>query len=293
MSVIENIEIRVRGTVQGVGFRPTVWRLAHDNDLVGEVHNDTDGVLIKLSGAKTKLSNFLTNLTEQAPPLSKIDSVEVQPGQPNWNFSCFSIGISDTVSGLTEVTPDAATCPECLKEMLTPNERRYQYPFTNCTHCGPRLSIVQGIPYDRGLTTMANFPMCSQCSEEYRNPADRRFHAQPIACHKCGPRVYVAAPNFPDFDPPVTHDNSKRCDDTKLSADKMAQVQRCLNEGKIVAIRGIGGFHLSCDATNTDAVARLRERKQRYAKPFALMTHDISTSDHYCHLSDIERQHLL
>ncbi len=292
MSVNENIEVRVRGTVQGVGFRPTVWRLAHDNDLVGEVHNDTDGVLIRLSGEKTKLSNFLTDLTEQAPPLSKIDSVDVHPISAKWSYDAFSISHSDNNSGLTEVTADAATCPECLKEIFNPDERRYQYPFTNCTHCGPRLTIVQGIPYDRVQTTMSNFPMCSQCQQEYKNPADRRFHAQPIACHKCGPRVYVEAPNHRDFEPPVNHDNSKRCDDHKLSVDKLAQVQRCLEEGLIVAIRGIGGFHLSCDASNNDAVARLRERKHRYAKPFALMTHDTEIIAQYCHVSAVESQQL-
>ena len=179
MRVSENIEVRVRGTVQGVGFRPTVWRLAHDLKLVGEVHNDTDGVLIRLSGDKGQLDQFLIDLEEQAPPLSKIDAVEVSPGSQSWQFDDFTISQSAHVSGHTEVTADAATCSACLDEIFDPAERRYRYPFTNCTHCGPRLSIVKAIPYDRPNTTMAPFKLCPECHTEYTAPADRRFHAQP------------------------------------------------------------------------------------------------------------------
>jgi hydrogenase maturation protein HypF len=224
--------------------------------------------------------------------LSKIDAIEVQSGNQNWQFLNFSISHSDHTGGHTEVSADAATCQQCLDEIFDPNERRYLYPFTNCTHCGPRLSIVQGIPYDRVNTTMSNFPLCRQCKAEYEDPADRRFHAQPIACHRCGPRLYLhsCAELITEFPTPLAHSGLGY--EAKQSSDKLAVVQRFLEQGKIVAVRGIGGFHLCCDATNDEAVARLRQRKHRYAKPFALMSHSLDSMEQYCHLSTIEQTEL-
>ena len=297
LGVIESMEVRVRGTVQGVGFRPTVWRLAHDNELVGEVQNDAQGVLIKISGTQSNVANFLTRLPDEAPLLAKIDAMEVvQVLEDNkWNYQNFRISPSCQGGSYTEISADAATCSQCQKEIFNPNERRYRYPFTNCTHCGPRLSIVKGIPYDRGNTTMSSFPMCAPCKAEYENPADRRFHAQPIACHRCGPQVDHALTRSSRIEPSSQsyRDPNERNDEAKWSEHSLDLVNRYLSEGKIVAIRGIGGFHLSCDATNNKAVARLRQRKHRYAKPFALMTHDLAIIEHHCHLSVLEKEQLL
>lgn len=290
MSVIESKQVRIRGTVQGVGFRPTVWRLAHDHKLVGEVQNDGEGVLIKISGIQSDLTNFLTRLPNEIPVLAKIDAMEVQTLNLNQGtYDSFKISHSNQGASHTQVSVDAATCQPCQDEIFNVAERRYQYPFTNCTHCGPRLSIIEGIPYDRDNTTMSHFPMCEQCKVEYQNPADRRFHAQPIACHQCGPGIYSQAT---DLNPDHFVEPCKPDDSVKQSQHSLEQVNDYLAQGKIVAIRGIGGFHLSCDASNTEAVARLRQRKHRYAKPFALMTHNLAIIAHHCHLSTIEKQQL-
>ena len=189
--VLEHQEIRVKGTVQGVGFRPTVFRLATECELLGEVSNDTDGVLIRLSGPSRNIHQFLQRLPKEAPPLAKIDSIHAITVEADWNYPDFRIGHSSHTRGRTEVAADAALCPACREEINDPGQRRYLYPFTNCTHCGPRLSLIQGIPYDRPNTTMQAFPLCDACRAEYQNPMDRRFHAQPIACHQCGPQLII------------------------------------------------------------------------------------------------------
>src|SRR5262245_61022929 len=186
----QTVEIRVRGTVQGVGFRPTVWRLACDEGLVGEVLNDGLGVLIRTTGNSGAISQFITRLHSEAPPLSRIEGVETHVLKL-LEYQDFRIAGSVGGENRTRVTPDAATCAACRAEVLDPTERRYGYPFANCTHCGPRFSIVQEVPYDRVNTTMADFPMCASCRNEYQQPADRRFHAQPIACPACGPTVWL------------------------------------------------------------------------------------------------------
>lgn len=281
---LENQEIRVRGIVQGVGFRPTVYRLARECELHGEVFNDTDGVLIRISGIKNNIQQFLQRLSCEAPPLSKIDSIESKTIVQDWHYRDFKITPSNQSEGITEISADAATCRYCLQEINDPEERRYAYPFTNCTHCGPRLSIVHGIPYDRKKTTMSEFSLCNHCREEYKNPLDRRFHAQPIACHECGPQLFIHT-----IESSAAALNERNQDKNRRV---LLSITESLIQGKIVAIKGIGGFHLCCDASNQEAVSLLRERKQRYAKPFALMCHDLTTIQNYCDLSPEEIQAL-
>lgn len=239
-------EIRVRGQVQGVGFRPFVWQLARRMGLRGTVLNDPEGVLIRVTGPA--LDAFEAALAEEAPPLARVDAVEstAYAGALPDNFD---IAASTGTGAETRVTPDAATCPACLAELRDAGDRRYGYAFANCTHCGPRFTILKGLPYDRARTTMADFPMCPACAAEYADPADRRFHAQPVACAACGPKVWIEPP----------------------AEDPIAEAARRLRAGDVVAIKGLGGFHLSCDAGNAAAVALLRARKRRPAKPFALM----------------------
>jgi hydrogenase maturation protein HypF len=272
---LASVEIRVRGTVQGVGFRPAMWRLAKENGLVGYVLNDSRGVLIKLTGEKERIADFTTRLGAAAPPLSRIDGMDIRSLDEIQDFASFTIENSIGGDTQTHVTADAATCAECWAEVLDSRERRYQYPFTNCTHCGPRISIVTGVPYDRLSTTMAPFTMCESCAAEYHNPLDRRFHAQPIACPDCGPDLWLEWPNgaTPAVSPPLP---------------TIATAVRQIKDGKIVAIRGIGGFHLACDATNTVAVERLRARKGRFGKPFALMVRDTSIIERYAWMSSME-----
>ncbi len=276
--------IRVRGLVQGVGFRPTVWRLARACGLRGDVRNDGEGVLIRVcasvAGDDAGVSGFLTRLREECPPLARIDAIERRPiDDPQVladlaQRADFVILESAATAVHTGIVADAATCAACVAEIRDPADRRFRYPFTNCTHCGPRLSIVAGIPYDRARTSMAAFPMCPDCAAEYKDPADRRFHAQPNACPVCGPEVWLQDAAGRLLDP------------TALGAeDAIAAASRLLAEGRILAIKGIGGFHLACDATNPDAVAELRRRKRRYAKPLALMARDLEVIRGYCRMT--------
>jgi len=239
--------IRVRGQVQGVGFRPFIWQLAQRFDITGQVLNDPEGVLIFAQGAA--LDAFTAAIRTDAPPLARVDAVESAPCEALGSES-FDIVASTGAGAETRVTPDAATCADCLAEIRDPADRRFGYAFANCTHCGPRFTILRALPYDRGQTTMAPFDMCDACRAEYENPADRRFHAQPVACADCGPRVWVE----PESD-----------------GDPIADAADRLLNGQVLAIKGLGGFHLACDATNAKAIATLRERKRRPAKPFALM----------------------
>lgn len=272
-------EIRVRGAVQGVGFRPFVWRLAREEGLVGFVMNDGDGVLIHATGSAQALSGLLARLESELPPLAHVESIETQSISEDLKLTEFSIRDSLLGENRTRVTADASVCPACREEVLNPQERRYRYPFANCTHCGPRFSIVKEVPYDRSRTTMADFPMCADCEAEYQDPADRRFHAQPIACSACGPRIWLE--NVPET--PFKVEPTEQ-------AEVIAAVVQLLKQGAIVAIRGLGGFHLACDATNTEAVHRLRIRKARFGKPFALMTRDLEATRQYCHVSSLERE---
>ena len=244
--------IRVRGQVQGVGFRPFVWQLARARGLRGVVLNDAEGVLIRVAGA---LGDFAEALRRDAPPLARVDAVEVVAAVFDDLPEGFEIVASGGAGAETRVTPDAATCPDCLAEIRGEGRRR-GYAFTNCTHCGPRFTILQSLPYDRARTTMAPFAMCPACRAEYEDPADRRFHAQPIACPDCGPRLWLEVGG------------------AELPGDAIGLAAARLRAGEILAVKGLGGFHLACDATNAEAVDRLRARKHRPAKPFALMARE-------------------
>lgn len=246
--------LRIRGKVQGVGFRPFVWQLAQHLKLTGDVCNDGAGVLVRLS---SDADAFITELHAKCPPLARIDSVEQSTMQWEIIPQDFTIRHSASSSMDTQIVPDAATCPDCLRELNDPNDRRYRYPFINCTHCGPRFTIINAMPYDRPKTVMAAFPLCPACEKEYRDPMDRRFHAQPVACPQCGPQI------------------SWQCGEKKLEhKDALQAAVAALKAGRVVAIKGLGGFHLAVDASNDEAVARLRERKRRPAKPLAVMLPD-------------------
>lgn len=245
------VQLRVRGKVQGVGFRPFVWQLAQQLQLAGDVCNDGEGVLVRLAGNG---GAFTARLHQDCPPLARIDRVEAQPF--TWARVPKDFTIRHSAGGAmdTQIVPDAATCPACLAEMRDPRERRYRYPFINCTHCGPRFTIIRAMPYDRPATSMAAFPLCAPCEAEYRNPADRRFHAQPVACPDCGPALAWRAGDV-----------------TAAGEAALSAAVKTLKNGGIVAIKGLGGFHLACDARDPQAVATLRSRKQRPGKPLAVM----------------------
>ena len=278
---VVSLEVRVRGRVQGVGFRPTVWRLSRALGLCGEVFNNSEGVFIRLWGAEQQITIFLDRLRQEPPVLARIDSVECTEGRGNMppNFR-----IAPSVEGCahTQIAPDAAICRACAAEILNSRERRANYPFTNCTHCGPRLTIVTEIPYDRANTTMAPFPMCAACEAEYTDPGDRRFHAEAIACGACGPRIALRRldGHAPDLE--------------KLSGEEcVATARRLIMSGAILALKGLGGYHLACDATNFDAVSRLRRLKRRDAKPFALMARDLGVIRDYCAVGEEEERLLI
>lgn len=267
--------IKVAGRVQGVGFRPAVYRIARSLGLSGFALNDTRGVTIELQGPEEALEAFLDRLKAppDKPPLSHIESCEVEEIATVAGEEGFVIRASDASgSAASQVTADIATCSQCLGEMADENDFRHAYPFINCTNCGPRYSIVKTIPYDRPNTTMAAFEMCERCAAQYRDVADRRFHAQPVACPSCGPRVWLA-----DTEGLVIEQNQD---------DAISRAVEFLKAGKIVAIKGIGGFHLSVDALNDDAVARLRERKRRDHKPFALMAGSVEAIRRYAEVSE-------
>jgi hydrogenase maturation protein HypF len=264
--------VRVRGVVQGVGFRPFVYRLATQNALGGHIGNDTDGVTIEIEGAASAVAEFLRRLTSESPPISRIDSVQVSELAPTGEtaFTIVHSQVLGTVS--TGIPADAATCADCLRELLDPHDRRYRYPFLNCTNCGPRFTITRRIPYDRPQTSMAAFPMCAACQAEYDDPLNRRFHAQPNACWDCGPHVWLESPQGEEI----------------ASADPIAQCIKELLAGRVIAVKGIGGFHLAVDATSEAAVMRLRERKHRYGKPLAVMVRDIEAARSLCEIADDE-----
>jgi len=269
--------IHITGIVQGVGFRPFVYNLATRLDLKGWVKNTSAGVEIEVDGNQDALDLFVQKLRDEAPTLSRIDEFSAS-NQPASGFSSFEILHSESVDGAFQpISPDVSICPDCLREMLDPNDRRYRYPFINCTNCGPRFTIIKDIPYDRPKTTMADFPMCADCQREYEDPTNRRFHAQPVACSVCGPHIWLETGNT-NYQLPITN-----------YGEAISETQRLLAEGKILAIKGLGGFHLACDATSSTAVTELRNRKLRVDKPFALMMPDIETIEKHCHVSEAER----
>jgi hydrogenase maturation protein HypF len=312
------VRVRVRGTVQGVGFRPYVYRLASELGLSGFVLNDAHGVLLEAEGSADAIEAFLARLEPDAPPLAVLESVSREPRAPT-GADGFAIrhsprgGVADA-----PVTPDSATCSDCLAELCDPGDRRYRYPFINCTNCGPRFTIVRGVPYDRPLTTMSGFVMCPSCRAEYEDPADRRFHAQPNACPECGPSVrllgadghHAAEPWAPDpvaavgdpvgaaaagpVGPSAGIDRLRTSGGTgplgpRASRDPVSAAAAALQRGAIVAIKGIGGYHLACRPDDERAVARLRARKHREDKPFALIAASIEAAERYVSLGQQER----
>ena len=261
--------LRVRGLVQGVGFRPYVWRLACSLALNGWVRNDGEGVSIAIDGERT--AEFLARLPTEAPTLARIDSIE-EVGGLNEVISA-GFNILDSISGTvaTAIGPDSALCPDCIADICDPANRRWRYPFTTCTHCGPRYTVSRKLPYDRANTSLAGFPLCPPCQDEYLTPTDRRFHAETSCCPTCGPGL-------------------KLLDDRgqNIAGDPLAATLHRLRSGKIVAIKGLGGFHLACDARNAEAVAELRQRKLREAKPFAIMGLNAASLAEFAHIGDDE-----
>jgi len=276
-------QILVRGIVQGVGFRPYIYSLASKSALRGEVFNNASGVLIDVEGEAHAIEHFVNELKLKPPPLSLVESVELNNLQTPAFYKDFRIVESKTNGAkLLPVSADTATCADCLKELFDPRDRRYRYPFINCTNCGPRFTIIEGVPYDRLRTTMRDFKMCEACRAEYEDPLDRRFHAEPAACPACGPQV-VLSPGLSRLSP------LKR----GLKTEAISQARELLLSGKILAIKGLGGFHLACDALNAEAVETLRKRKFREDKPFALMANSVEVIKNYCVVSKAEEELLL
>jgi hydrogenase maturation protein HypF len=269
---IVGLKIWVRGIVQGVGFRPFIFGLAEKHHLTGWVRNTSNGVEIEVNGAPQALQSFLDGIATNFPILARIDEITTEWCQAD-GYTSFEILSSQPQPGdFIPISPDVTICADCQRELFDPSDRRYRYPFINCTNCGPRFSIIKDIPYDRPLTTMAAFKMCPQCQVEYDNPKDRRFHAQPTACPVCGPQLNYETGG-------VTIANGEAA---------LQMTRQALQDGRIVALKGLGGFHLACDAANPTAVAELRRRKKRSDKPFALMVYDLSAAERHCFINQSE-----
>jgi hydrogenase maturation protein HypF len=259
-------EVTINGIVQGVGFRPFVYRLAQRHRLTGFVANTTHGVAIEVEGTPAALQSFLQDLETAPPPLAVVDRIIARSiaSGADTSFTIYSSRTAGAVA--TQISPDVAVCTDCLAELFDPGDRRYHYPFINCTNCGPRYTIIENIPYDRPSTSMRSFTMCAECLAEYNDPAGRRFHAQPNCCPVCGPQVTLRTP----------------ARELARTGDALRTAQDLLRQGCILAIKGLGGFHLAVDATNEAAVARLRQRKERAEKPFALMVGNLAIAERIC-----------
>lgn len=263
---------RVEGVVQGVGFRPYVYSLARRLDLAGHVGNDVQGVFIEVEGTRCAVEEFLTGLFTQAPPLAVIESVTTRHTEPVGETDFRIVTSESEGTRATLVSADSTTCADCLREMSDPGDRRFGYPFINCTNCGPRFTIVRDVPYDRPLTTMSAFTMCTQCAAEYHDPTDRRFHAQPVCCSDCGPQLSLLG-------------STGRA----LPGDPLTESALALARGEVLAVKGLGGYHLAVDATHQDAAATLRKRKHREDKPFAVMVSDVDQARELCRVSPAEQ----
>ena len=278
--MIDAVDIHVKGIVQGVGFRPFVYRMAKKYLINGWVLNAADGVYIHAEGESKLVDEFIMELSDNPPAASRVEEIDIKE-VPLEDFDSFEIRFSDddAVEETTLVSPELATCEDCVRELFNPNDRRYRYPFINCTNCGPRFTIIDHLPYDRAATSMAAFPMCEKCAAEYADPLDRRFHAQPDACFECGPSVTWN----------VGTDDEKLVGKTREESDAIfAAAVEMLMEGKILAVKGLGGFHLVCDANNAEAVAELRRRKRRDGKAFAVMAPTVAAVRALCFVSEEE-----
>ncbi|MDU4324816.1 carbamoyltransferase HypF [uncultured Clostridium sp.] len=266
--------IEIKGIVQGVGFRPFIYNLAKMNNLSGWVNNTGQGVMIDIEGDKKSLNNFINEIKINPPILSKITLIDIK-NKELINYKDFFIKESNSdLRATTYISPDYSVCSECKREIFDKNNRRYRYPFTNCTNCGPRFSIIKNLPYDRDFTTMNDFEMCDSCKAEYNNPENRRFHAQPNACPICGPKAYIVDKNNNEI----------------ITDDPLDTAIALLKQGKIFAIKGIGGFNLVCDSSNEDAIKLLREKKYRPTKPFAVMIKNIESVRKYCNIKKEEEE---
>jgi len=288
MAVNQGLKIHITGIVQGVGFRPFIYTLAKTMDMNGWVRNTSAGVDIQVDGNGDQLDAFIEKLKTSLPPLAKVDTIQVDTCNPQ-GFETFEIFHSESIPGaFIPISPDVSICDDCLFEMFDPSDNRYLYPFINCTNCGPRFTIINDIPYDRPKTTMAPFEMCDYCLNEYNDPLNRRFHAQPVACPDCGPQIWLET-TIAGHGSGDKNLNAK----TVNTSETIQSVQELLADGKIIAIKGLGGFHLACDATNQFAVRELRNRKLRIDKPFALMMADLSVVNEHCSITSSERELLL
>ena len=274
--MLTRARVHVRGVVQGVGFRPFVYRLAQDMGLKGYIRNTVTGVTIEVEGQEDSVKQFPVRLRNEKPPLAAVEEIQLEMMKPS-GYRSFEIFASKEERGpVSLVPPDVATCDQCLAETLDSMDRRYRYPFTNCTNCGPRFTIIEGMPYDRPKTSMKSFEMCDDCRREYTDVGDRRYHAQPVACPRCGPQVFL------------------ECNGTRVSGDEAVKLAaKMIEEGKTVAVKGLGGFHLACNAQAFDAVERLRRRKSREEKPLAIMSLSLDEVLAYCDVSPKEEMVLL
>ena len=270
-------KIVVKGIVQGVGFRPFIYKNATKNNLKGFVNNTSKGVFIEVEGYEEDITSFIEEIKHKPPVLSKVTDIKIIDKEIEGYTNFKIIESKEEEEAITLISPDIAICDDCLRDIRDKNNRRYRYAFTNCTNCGPRFSITKKVPYDRENTTMDVFQMCSECREEYNDPLNRRFHAQPNGCSKCGPRVYIC-----------NKEGNKI-----ISNDPIKDIVKEIKNGKIVAIKGIGGFHLACDAKNKEVINELRKRKKRLRKPLAVMMRGIETVKKYCDVNELEERILL
>lgn len=286
----EAVKLTVTGVVQGVGFRPFVYREAISHHIAGWVLNTVEGVIVHAEGQTNDIDSFIVALSEQAPAAAQVKEISIEE-VPVEGFEKFEIRFSEDEASQTTtlVSPDLATCDACVSELFDPNNRRYHYPFINCTNCGPRFTIMRNLPYDRAQTSMTAFTMCPDCEREYHDPANRRFHAQPDACFECGPHVGWAVS---DLSTPLTASDIMWAYDRQASDAVFVQAAQALRAGKIVAIKGLGGYHLACDAHNAQAIATLRQRKRREGKAFAVMVASVAEAQQYCYVNDAEKYQL-
>lgn len=273
LKTTRRLKVSIEGIVQGVGFRPFIYRLAKAHSICGWVRNTPAGVLLEAQGEADDVSGFLADIRSKAPPLAVLSAVREEELLPVEEGDGFEILESTGGSSSIQIAPDCDVCPDCLRELFDPGDRRYLYPFINCTNCGPRYTIIEGVPYDRPLTTMAEFPLCPECRAEYEEPANRRFHAQPVACPVCGPRLRLV-------------DGAGR----EVPGDPLQAAVAMLKQGKILAVKGLGGYHLAVDACSAEAVMELRLRKKRDEKPFALMSPGLEEVDRYAVYDDTEQR---